>query len=74
MQPNRLERHWPYISARLRQHYPRVPESLWNGTEWQPDRIVRLIRDTYAPGRSDITVEAEVKDLLVQWCDEIEDT
>lgn len=73
MQPNRLERHWPYIVAQLAQRYPLVPRALWDATAYQHDRIVRLVRDTYAPGRSEITVEAEVRDGVNQWVAEAEE-
>lgn len=72
MQPNRIEQHWPYIVGRLKRRYPRVPEALWEGTGRRHDQVVRLVRDTYAPGRSEITVEAEVRDVLNQWCHEAE--
>lgn len=72
MQPNRIEEHWTYLLRQLNRHYPLVPTALWEQAHWQPDQIVRLICETYVPGRSEITVEAEVKDLLVQWCNEAE--
>ncbi len=72
MQPNRLERHWRYIERKLQEHYPRVPFDSWPKTEGQHDKIVDLIRDTYARGRAAITIEAEVRDLLNRWVTEVE--
>lgn len=72
MQSNRLQTHWRYIERKLREHYPRVPDALWARTDGEHDKIVNLIRDTYARGRSAITVEAEVRDALNQWVAEIE--
>ena len=72
MQPNRLQAHWRYIEKKLRERYPRVPESMWERTEGRHDHIVDLVRDTYAPGRSSLTVEAEVRDALNIWVAEIE--
>ncbi|MBI2343839.1 MAG: hypothetical protein HYV02_05875 [Deltaproteobacteria bacterium] len=72
MRPNRLQSQWQYIERKLCEHYPRVPRSLWRATEGEHERIVRVIRDTYVPGRSAITVEAEIRDRLNEWVAEIE--
>lgn len=72
MQPNRIQRHWPYIVGQLKRRYPLVAAALWEQAHYQYDQIVRLVRTTYAPGRSDITIEAEVRDLLNRWCDAAE--
>ncbi|MBI4237648.1 MAG: hypothetical protein HY696_04410 [Deltaproteobacteria bacterium] len=69
---NRLEAQWPYVERKLCGQYPRVPAELWAGTEGAHDRIVRLVRDLYVPGRANIVVEAEVRDLLNQWVTEAE--
>lgn len=72
MQPNRLQAHWRYIERKLREHYPRVPEALWASTRGEHDKVVDLVRDSYARGRSAITVEAEIRDALNRWVTEIE--
>lgn len=72
MQPNRLQSHWRYVERKLREQYPRVPEALWARTDGEHDKIVDLVRDTYARGRSTITVEAEIRDALNRWVTEIE--
>jgi|GEM_PF-4478308 len=72
MQPNRLQSQWRYIERKLRERYPRVPEAMWAQTEGRHDRIVDLVRDIYAAGRSSITIEAEVRDDLNAWVTEME--
>jgi hypothetical protein len=72
MQPNRLQANWRYIEKKLREHYPRVPVDLWDRTEGEHDKIVRQICRTYAVGRSELTVEAEVRDRLNIWVAQIE--
>lgn len=72
MQPNRLQSCWPFITRKLRETYPRVAIDLWDGTGGRHDQIVHLVKATYAPGRASIQVEAEVRDLLNRWVDEIE--
>lgn len=72
MQPNLLQAHWDFIERKLRAAYPRVPESLWRDTQGRHDFIVRLVRDTYARGRSELSIEAEVRDLLNDWAAQAE--
>lgn len=72
MQPNRLQHQWPYVARKLRETYPRVAPDLWQTTNGCHDRIVHLVRQTYAPGRASIQIEAEVRDLLNRWMDDID--
>lgn len=72
MEPNRIQASWPHIERKLKATYKQVPASLWKDTEGRHDFIVRLIRDTYTAGRSELSVEAEVRDLLNQWLAEAE--
>ncbi|MBI4367637.1 MAG: hypothetical protein HY543_12545 [Deltaproteobacteria bacterium] len=73
MEPNRLMRQWPLIKRRLAERYPRVPAGMWDRTEGQHDLIVRCIRDVYIAGRSELSVEAEVRDFLNECCADIEE-
>lgn len=72
MEPNRVAHHWSYLRRKLQERYPRVAPDLWTVTDAETDQIVRLVRDTYAPGRSELTVEAEVRDAIQLWLEEIE--
>ncbi len=72
MKQNRLQQQWPNVVRKLQTCYVRVPEELWDKTEGKHDLIVDLIARTYAPGRSSIVIEAEVRDRLNEWISELE--
>ena len=72
MEPNRLQSQWAFITRKLRETYPRVAPDLWIATNGCHDRVVDLVQQTYAPGRAAIQIEAEVRDLLNRWVDDIE--
>lgn len=72
MEKNRVAAQWPFVERKLTIQYPLVPRTLWTATDGEYDKIVVLIRDTYAPGRAAIMIEAEVRDWLNTWTAEAE--
>lgn len=72
MQENLLEKYWGKVEPVLQAKYPNVPPDLWRSVCGNYDDIVRLVRETYALGRSDIIFEAEIRDLVNRICWETE--
>ena len=68
MQDNLLEKYWHKVEPELKLKYPNVPPDLWKTVYGQYEGVVRLIRETYAMGRSDITLEAEIRDMMNRTC------
>lgn len=64
MQENLLDRYWGHVLPTLKTKYDRVPVELWGTVRGQYEGVVRLIRETYALGRSDIIFEGEIRDLI----------
>lgn len=72
MQENLLEKYWSTVEPALRAKYPNVPPDLWGAVCGEYDGVVRLIRETYALGRSDIIFEGEIRDMMNRICWEAE--
>jgi hypothetical protein len=68
MQENLLDRYWGHVIPILKTKYDRVPPELWESVRGQYEGVVRLIRETYALGRSDIIFEGEIRDLINRTC------
>lgn len=68
MQDNLLEQYWDKVVPLLKTKYGQVPPDLWDSVRGQYDGVVHLIRETYGLGRSDITFEGEIRDLINRTC------
>lgn len=68
MQNSLLEQYWEKVLPLLKTKYPNVPTDLWESVHGQYDGVVHLIRETYGLGRSDITFEGEIRDLINRTC------
>lgn len=66
MQPNRLERVWEKVGPEILKQWPKLAKDDLETCEYQFDLIVETIRKKYYPGRSQITLEGEIRDWLVE--------
>ena len=65
MMLNRLQAHWGDMKPKILKKWGRLGETELDGIEGQFDRLVELIRNRYKPGRSLISVEANIYDWLL---------
>lgn len=72
MQTTRLIQYWDRIRPKLETRWPEVPETKWQVMPQTYDEMIEIVRNAVYPGRSEITVEAEVRDLINQLADSIE--
>jgi hypothetical protein len=65
MQPNRLERCWPAMEAEILRRWEKLSQYDLRGVKGNFDGLVETIRRRYEPGRSKLSIEAEIRDWLV---------
>lgn len=70
--PNRLQKNWGAMVPRILNHWTELTESDLVSVEGEFDRLVEVIRERSKPGRSHITVEAKIRDWLLQTLSAIE--
>lgn len=63
-EPNRIERVWPQIKADLLAKWNQLTEEDLSACDFQYDLVVESIRRVYYPGRSQLTLEGDVRDWL----------
>lgn len=69
MQPNRLERVWKFVQPEILKRWDRLTEEELEDCDYQFDLILEAVRKTYYPGRSQLTLEGEFRDWLVDRID-----
>jgi hypothetical protein len=72
MQPNRLERCWPAIEPQILGRWEKLSEYDLKGVSGDFDGLVETIRRRYEPGRSKLSIEAEIRDWLISKISEFE--
>ncbi len=64
MQPNRLERVWKFVKPEILNRWDKLTEDDLKICDYQYDLIVETIRKAYYPGRSHLSLEADIRDWL----------
>ena len=64
MQPNRLERVWKFLQPEILNRWNKLSEDDLTACQYQFDLIIEIIRKTYFPGRSHLTLEGEIRDWM----------
>lgn len=72
MQSNRLQRQWKFIEPEILKKWDRLTKYDLAEVAGDYDALVDVIRNTYAPSRTRLSVEAEVRDWLTSRIDEKE--
>ena len=72
MQQNRLERHWKLLEPEILKKWDRLTKYDLAGVGGDHDALVNVIRKTYAPERTKLSVEAEIRDWLTSRIEEKE--
>ena len=65
MQQNRIEKVWYAIKPDILKKWGRLDAADLDACDGQSDLIIEAIRKIYYPGRSHITLEAEIRDWLL---------
>ena len=63
--PNRLENVWEPLADSILHKWDKVKRSDLEECKYRFDSVVETIRKAYALGRSHITIEAEIKDWMI---------
>lgn len=66
MQLNRLEKVWKYVQPEILEKWNRLNDEDLESCDGQFDLIVEAIRKNYFVGRSPLSLEAEIRDWLVE--------
>lgn len=72
MLPNRLEKHWETIKPEILVRWDKLSPYDLTPVDGRFDRLVELIRHRYMPLRSQLSIEAEIRDWLVKKIAELE--
>lgn len=72
MQQSRLERNWKLLEPEILKKWDRLTKYDLAGVSGDHDALVDVIRRVYAPARTKLSVEAEIRDWLTSRMDEEE--
>lgn len=64
MQPNRLEKVWKYLEPEILQKWNALTADDLESCDFKYDLVVEAIRKAYYPGRSHLSLEADIRDWL----------
>lgn len=73
MLESRLERCWEAIKPQILGHWDRLSPYDLAGVEGRFDRVVEVIRKRCMPEKSYLTIEAEIRDWLIERIKELEE-